>query len=164
MFLYDLSVTLGAEQTMLKGMQEMHRMAQSAPVKQMISQHINESQQQVNNLQQVFGELGQQPMQVPCMAAQGLLDDFRTMARQTQDPALIDLAILGTWSKGEHLEIAAYRSMVEKAQLMGNQRIVQTLQRVLSDEEKTARMVEQAGRDLGQQVIGGKGKAMGGTT
>ncbi|MBI2955178.1 MAG: ferritin-like domain-containing protein [Chloroflexi bacterium] len=154
LFLHDLSAAFYSENAILKAMNEMLAMAQSARVKQMLEDHINESQTQVKNIEQCFAELGQRPQPVKCFVTDGLIEDFKVLVRDIKDPKLIDLCILGAMDKTEHLETATYRSLITKAQLLGHTNVSQILRKVVSGEEKEAKLVESAEHDIGKQLIG----------
>ena len=53
-FLHELSDAYDAEQQLTQAMQEMLTMAQHPQVKQGLQQHIQETEQQIKNLEQVF--------------------------------------------------------------------------------------------------------------
>lgn len=130
-------------------------MAHDARVKQMLDQHIKQAQQQVKNLEQTFREVGEQPRPVKCQGAEGVIQEFRSGAKEIEDAQLLDLYILGAWDKAEHYEIATYRDLVDVANLLGNTRADQLLGKNLSDQENSAKTIEKVEHDLGKQVIGG---------
>ncbi len=162
-FTYELSVAYNTERTLLQGMQEMRQQAKSERLKRMLDNHFRETEQQISRLDQAFRDLGRQPLQIRCQAAEGLVNDVRTACQQLKDPNLIDLAIMDGWAKGEHLEIAAYRGLAEKARLLGNERVASTLSQILSQEEEEARNLELSGKEMGKDIIGG-GPSIGGVT
>ncbi len=160
LFVHELENIYSAEQVFLRNMQDMHRMAHNSNLKQMLQQHISGATEQVKNLDNAFRELGQQPQHIKCEGAEGIVNEFKTTARQVQNPQLLDLAILGAWEKGEVYEMATYRGLVEKAQMMGKSTLAQVLQRNLSDELSTLQEIAETGKDIESQVIrGSQGQA-----
>ena len=156
-FAYELSAAYSAEQTLQKGTMEMRDRAQDSHLRQLLDEHVNDSQKQIKELERAFKEMGRQPRYVRCHFAEGLIEDFRATASQVNDVRMIDLAILGGWSKAEHVEIAVYRGLCEKAELMGNERVYDILKSILAAEERTAKTIERTSENMGKRVIGKSG-------
>jgi len=154
LFLQELAATYYSERTILKGMQEMQKLAQSDRVKQMVSDHISDSQKQVKDLEQCFSELGERPREARCFVADGFLEDFKMTAKEIQDPSLIDFVILGAMDKVEHFEIAVYRGLFSKAKLMGHISVAQILSQIGRQEQSEAQLIESAEQDLAKTLIG----------
>jgi ferritin-like metal-binding protein YciE len=152
-FLHELSDCYDAEQQFSQAMQEMMGMAQHPQVKQGLQQHIEETRQQIQNLDRVFQSLGARPEKLSCKGAAGIIAEFRSTAREIKEPPLLDGFILGAGAKGEHYEIATYRGLVEKAEIMGHQEAHRLLQENLRMEERFAQQCEQLDRQLGKQMV-----------
>jgi ferritin-like metal-binding protein YciE len=152
-FLLDLSELLAAERTFATAMPEMFGLAHDQQVKQALQQHIAETHQQIDNLDRAFSALDAQPAEIPCRAAMGLVADFRTRAQLLSNPRLVDGSIVASGLKAEHLEIAAYAPLVERAAMMGLADVARLLQENLAIEARFARDLEQLGRSLGKQVM-----------
>src|SRR6476660_2425933 len=121
-FMHELGDIYDAENQFLKGQQQMVQNATSPQLQQMITEHIQQSQNQVKNLDQVFSILGQQPERVMCDGAKGLVSEAQKGIKETQgNNAIRDLMIAGAASRVEHYEIAAYRGLITAADLMGRQ-------------------------------------------
>jgi ferritin-like metal-binding protein YciE len=160
-FLVDLSEVLAAERTFATAMPEMFNLARDRQVRQALQQHIAETQQQIDNVARAFAALGAEPAEIPCRAAMGLVADFRGTAQLVQGAPLIDGCIVASGLKVEHLEIAAYRPLVEKAGLLGQADVERLLQQNLAMEERFAQALAQVGRRLGQQVVSQHPKLVG---
>ena len=59
---------------------------------------------------------------------------------------------LGGASKTEYYEIASYKGLIEKANLLGEKSCVPLLQENLQQEEAMAKKVEQISQTLGKQM------------
>jgi ferritin-like metal-binding protein YciE len=151
---YELGGIYDAEHQFLEAQQQMIQQASDGTVKTLLQQHIQQTEQQIRNLEQVFQTLGQQPKREKCQAAAGLVSDGQKLLKEVSgNPALIDLAIAGAQAKVEHFEIACYRGLVTGAQQAGQQQIVQLLQQNLQQEEQTAQRVEASTPQLVQQAL-----------
>ncbi len=157
-FLHELMDIYDAEHQFLQGQQLMLRNANDGTLKQMISQHIDQTRQQINNLEQVFNLMGAKAERVMCDGAKGIVSEGqKTMNEASGSPDLMDLVILGGASKVEHYEISSYRGLITGAQLMGQRDAANLLQQNLAQEEQTARMIEQTEPQMLQRAMSAQG-------
>jgi ferritin-like metal-binding protein YciE len=157
-FMHELGDIYDAEHQFLQGQELMLQNANDGTLKQMISQHIGQTRQQINNLEQVFNLMGAKPQRVMCDGAKGIVSEGqKTMREASGSPEIMDLAILGGASKVEHYEIASYRGLITGAQTMGQRDVVNLLQQNLQQEEQTARMIEQTEPQMLQRAMSAQG-------
>jgi ferritin-like metal-binding protein YciE len=156
-YMHELGDIYDAEQQFLKAQQEMLQQATDPTLKQGIQQHITESQQQVQNIEQVFQVLGEKPKAEKCPAAAGLVTEGKQNAKEAGTNEIRDCLIGGALTKVEHYEIASYRGLIEGAQAMGQKQIVQLLQQNLQQEEKTAQKLEQSAPTLIKKAMQAEG-------
>ena len=144
-FIHGLGDIYDAEHRFLEAQQKMLPNATAETVKTALETHIKETQEQITNLEQVYGLLGLTAKRVSCDAAAGLVSEGDKLLKETADvPTLADLAIVGGCSKVEHYEIAAYRGLVAAAETMKQADVVKLLTKNLQQEEKTAQTLEQS--------------------
>jgi len=122
-------------------------------LKGLLKTHIDESQQQVQNLEQIFSQMGEQAQSQTSEAARGLISDAQKSIHEAQAEAIRDTLIADAQSKVEHFEIACYRALVIGAQQMGQEEAVDLLQQNLQQEERTAQMIEQSTPKLVQKSM-----------
>lgn len=152
--LHELADIYDAEHQFLEAQQQMISHANADTVKLLLQEHIQQTEQQIKNLEQVFQALGEQPKREKCAAASGLVTEGNKLLKEVSgNPALVDLAIAGSQSKVEHYEVASYRGLVMGAQEMGKHEILSLLQQNLQQEEQTAQRVEQSTPQLIQQAM-----------
>ncbi len=143
-FIHELGDIYDAEHQFLKGQEEMLQNATDANLREMITNHIEQSKGQVRNLEEVFRVLGETPKREMCDGAKGIVSEGQKLMRETAggSAGLRDCAILGAASKVEHYEISSYRGLITAADLMGQEEIVSLLQQNLEQEESTAQLIE----------------------
>jgi ferritin-like metal-binding protein YciE len=152
-FLHELGDVYDAEQQLTTALPEMIKMANDPQLKQGLEQHLKETQLQVKNLEQVFKSLGSAPEKVTCKGMSGIIGENKSTLKDIKEPALIDGAIAGGSLKVEHYEIASYRCLIGKAQLMGHNEAARLLQENLQQEETTAQKLETMDKKLGQELV-----------
>jgi ferritin-like metal-binding protein YciE len=156
-FIFELGAIYDAEFRFLEAQQQMLPKASNSQLKSMLETHIQQTQQQIQNLEQVFNSLKHKPQRHNSEGAMGLVTDAQTLLKQTtNNPNLSDLVIAGAQAKVEAFEISCYRGLVAGAEQMGSQNgssnIVQLLRHNLQQEEQTAQKVEQNLPQLLQQA------------
>jgi len=143
LFLHDLADMYDAEFQFLQAMHEMVQKVSEPKLQEMINKHIQETEQQIRNLDQVFGLLDAKPRRAECDGAKGIIQEGQKTVLMAQDnPMLLDVVIAGALDKSEHYEIAAYTQLVCFAQMLNNQEILKLLQQNLQQEEKTSQALE----------------------
>jgi ferritin-like metal-binding protein YciE len=159
MFQHEVGDIYDAENRFLKGQQEMLNKASDPQLQGLIKQHIEQTQQQIRNLDQVFSLLGQQPKGVMCDSAQGLVTEAQKAMQEAASDPIRDVLIDTAAAKVEHYEIASYRSLITDAELMGQREIQTLLQQNLQQEEQTAQLLEQTAPQLVRKALATAGGA-----
>ncbi len=152
-FLYELADTYDAEHRFLEAQQQMLEESSGQELQGMIQTHIDDTQQQIQNLEQVFSQMGQEPQRQNSQAAQGLVADGQTSLQEAESGVIADTLIAGAQAKVEHFEIASYQGLITGAQQMGQDQVVNLLQENLQQEQNTAQMIEQSAPQLVQKAM-----------
>src|SRR5215218_5172348 len=119
-FMHELGDIYDAENRFLKGQQAMLKAATDATLKSGIEQHIAESEQQIENLKQVFELLGEKAMGEPCDAAKGIVAEAQKGVKEAGTDEIRDCLIGASLTKVEHYEIVSYRGLILGANELGN--------------------------------------------
>ncbi len=148
-FTHGLGDMYDAEHQFLEAMQLMLSNATSQKLQNMLKTHIQQTEQQIKNLEQAFKALGERAVRQPCDGAKGIVTEGSKGMKETKDvPAIRDCAIAGAADKVEHYEIASYRGLIAEAQQMNQPEVVRLLQENLRQEEQTSQMIEQSTPEL----------------
>lgn len=126
-----------AEKQLVKAIPKMAKAASSTELSDALREHLEQTQGQVQRLEQVFEALGTKAKGKTCAAMKGLIEEGQEVIGSEASDEMKDLAIIGAAQRVEHYEIAAYGTVRTFAERLGNQDIVDLLQETL-DEEKEA--------------------------
>jgi ferritin-like metal-binding protein YciE len=144
LFIHELGDIYDAEHQFLQAQREMLAQASDPKLQDMLKTHMQETEEQIQVLEQVYQALGQQAKRETCPAAKGLVTEGKRLLDETKNaPEVGDVAIAGSAARVEHYEIAAYRGLITAAELMGQREVVSLLTRNLEQEESTAQLIEQ---------------------
>ena len=153
-FVHALSVLYGAENQFLQAQRQMLDQASDEELKGLLRTHIDESVQQVENLEQVFSQMGEEVHDETSEAARGLISDAQRSFQEAQVEAVRDTLIADAQAKVEHFEIACYRALIAGAvQMELGDEVVSLLEQNLQQEEHTAQMIEQSAPQLVQKSM-----------
>lgn len=152
LFLHELSDIYDAEQKIAKMLPQLAKECEDSQVKSAFEHHEQETQQQIQNLEQCFQILGSKPQKEPCAAIAGLKREHDSFLKEGPSKDILTMFDLGGASKTEYYEMASYKGLVSKATLMGQQQVAQLLQQNLAQEEAMAQKVEKIAQQLGKQM------------
>jgi ferritin-like metal-binding protein YciE len=155
LFLHELAEIYDAEHTFVFGMEAMNQGGSDEDLKSATQNHLEQTRGHIQNLEQVFNQLGQEPFRETNEIAKGAAKELQQgLAEAHQSPELVDCVIISAAIKVEHFEIASYRGLITAAQQMGQQEeVVNLLQQNLREEEETAQIAEQSAPDLIQKAM-----------
>jgi ferritin-like metal-binding protein YciE len=127
-----------AEEQGLKAYDTMLQKAKSQELKQALQQHRQETEQQIQRLQQIQERSGggQQP-QVQDQIVQTIIQENEKMQSMIRSEEVSDASLIAGAQIAEHYEIAAYGTAAAHAKLLGRQEDLQLLQQTLQEEKKT---------------------------
>jgi ferritin-like metal-binding protein YciE len=100
-----------------------------------LTDHLEETRNQIARLDQVFQKLGEQPRGVKCPAIDGLISEADEVAGEVADKEVLDAAIVGAAQSVEHYEIARYGTLIAWAESIGHDDIIRLLTTNLNEEK-----------------------------
>lgn len=133
---------LGAERQLLKGLKKMTTAAQNPTLKDVFQTHYTQTENQIEKLKEVFGDLGITARGKKCKAMEGLLVEADEIAEEFADsPEVLDAALITAAQKVEHYEIASYGCLVTFASLMEHDNAASILKEILAEEKETDQLL-----------------------
>ena len=130
-----------AEKQLTRALPKMARAASNEQLKQAFTQHLEETQGQIERLEQVFEKLDTRTRGKHCHAMEGLIEEAKEIMEMGLAPELQDVALIAAAQKVEHYEIAGYGTLVALAQASGFSEAAQLLQETLDEEKKTDQLL-----------------------
>ncbi|MBC2772704.1 ferritin-like domain-containing protein [Rhizobium sp. AQ_MP] len=126
-----------AERKILKALPKMARGAQDEKLKAAFQQHKEETEGQVERLQQVFEIIGKRPRAKTCPAIDGIVEEGEEIMEEFKGSPALDAGLLAAAQAVEHYEISRYGTLRAWAQQLGYQDAVKLLDETLAEESKT---------------------------
>jgi ferritin-like metal-binding protein YciE len=126
-----------AERKILAALPKMARGAQSPDLRAAFETHRDETQTQVERLQQVFDLIGKPARGKTCPAIDGILEESEDLLQAFAESPALDAALVAAAQAVEHYEIARYRTLCRWAQVMDMSEAAKLLQATLDEESAT---------------------------
>jgi ferritin-like metal-binding protein YciE len=126
-----------AEKQILKALPKMARAAQSEEGKAGFLKHRDETQGQIERLEQVFEIMGKPARGKTCEAIQGILAEGEEIIEDYKGSTALDAGLISSAQAVEHYEIARYGTLIAWAGQLGLADVVPLLEATLAEEEAT---------------------------
>jgi len=134
LFVHELRDLYHAEKQLTKALPKMAKAASSEELRTAFEEHLEETQNQVSRLEQIFSDLDIPTRGVKCAAMEGLIEEGQEAIKDVEDDDVRDAALIAAAQRVEHYEIAGYGCAKTFAELLGHQDVVQLLQETLDEE------------------------------
>jgi ferritin-like metal-binding protein YciE len=161
-----------AEKAILKALPKMVKKTSSQQLESAFNQHIDETEQQVERLEQIFEMIGKSARGKRCPAIDGLQEEASEIMQEAKDDTVRDAGILAAAQAVEHYEISRYGTLAAWADKLGMEDAAELLRQTLQEEKDTdAKLSELALSEInlkadeeGEEGEGssGKGRSSGG--
>ncbi len=144
LFLDELKDIFWAEKHLAKALPKMIKGATSEELKTAIENHLQETENHVSRLENVFESIGEKAVAVKCEAMAGLLKEAEELLTETEKGTLTrDVAIISAAQKVEHYEIASYGTMKTLATVLGYTEAADLLDATLQEEKNADSLLTQ---------------------
>ena len=157
--IHELSDIHSGEQIVAQMLGEAQGVVQNPQLRQGMQKHQQESEQRARNLKQIFQQMGAQPHPITCHAAAGLRQSLMEVVQSQPSPQVLEGAAVAGAIKTEHLEIAAYTSLIKKARAMGQTEAARLLEQNLQQEQNMLQQLETISDQLTGQMAAMAGAA-----
>lgn len=126
-----------AERQILKALPKMARNATDPKLKQAFEKHKEETQGQIERLQQVFELIGKRAQGKTCEAIQGIIAEGEEIIEEFKGAPALDAGLISSAQAVEHYEITRYGTLRTWANQLGYKDAVKLLDMTLEEESRT---------------------------
>lgn len=137
LFLDQLKDIYFAEKQILKALPKMAKAATSDKLRAAFEKHHDETEGQIERLEQVFDLLDKPAKGKTCDAILGLLDEGKEVMDEYKGTEALDAGLLAAAQAVEHYEMARYGTMKAWAVKLGMKDAVKLIDETLQQERKT---------------------------
>src|SRR5579884_843915 len=154
LFIHELGDMLDAEKKLVEALGKQAEESSRPELQKAFQSHQAQTEKQVERLQQVFEDLGEQPEETECKGIKGLIEEHDAFQEEDPSEDLMDIFNVGAATKVERYEISSYEGLIRLAQLMGHKKAVKLLNQNLKEEQQTLKKMEGFSKKLKPENLG----------
>jgi ferritin-like metal-binding protein YciE len=145
---HELRDLYSAENQLVKALPKMAKGTSSPELKELFTEHLEQTKGHVDRLKQAFEQLGEKPTGETCRGMEGLVKEGQEQLESDEDGPAKDVCVAGAALRVEHYEIAGYTAAIAIATSLGQDEIVALLTETLHEEEEAGKKVLEQARPL----------------
>jgi len=149
----ELRDVLSAEKQLVKALPKMIKHASCEELKQALTDHLAETENQVERVEQAFKDTGKAARAKPCEAMKGLIEEAEEMLKQGAESAVRDALIIACAQKVEHYEIATYGTLCTWAKSLGYNDALRLLKQNIDEEEQADKKLSDLAIGINQDAL-----------
>src|SRR5690606_4620999 len=143
-----------AERAILKALPKMARGAEAPEVKEAFKTHKDETEVQIERLQQIFEMIGKRAQGKTCPAIDGIIEEGEEVMSEYKGSKALDAALIAAAQAVEHYEITRYGTLKRWAEVLGMDDAVKLLDETLQEESNTDELLtELADTTANEQAV-----------
>ncbi len=135
LFLDGLQHMYYTEQQLVDAVDDLESHSSDESIEQAFSEHLSETQNHVDRLEEVFDDIGESPEAAEDPAVDGMIEAYEEFVNQGPEDHVLDRFNLTAGQKSEHYEIAAYGNLIPLAQQLGLDDAADTLEQNMREEQ-----------------------------
>jgi len=145
-----------AEKQALRIMPRMAKKVSSQTLKDALQMHAEQTETQVERLEQALEMLGGKAGRKVCEGMRGILEEAQHEIEDQEKGPVLDMLVVAGIQRVEHYEIAAYGTIVALAKAAGQTDLANLLAATLAEEKQTdEKLSEVAEREVNPAAIEG---------
>ena len=126
-----------AEKAILKALPKMAKKSSSDKLEAAFTQHLRETERQVQRLDEVFKLIGKRAAGKDCPAIDGIIEEAEEVMKEAKDDTIRDAAMVAAAQAVEHYEISRYGTLIAWADKMEMSDAAELLHQTLEEEKLT---------------------------
>ena len=141
LFLNTLKDIYYAEKQILRALPKMAKAAESEELREAFQTHRDETEGQIQRLEQVFEAIGKRAQGKTCEAIQGIIEEGKEIMEDFAESDALDAGLIAAGQAVEHYEISRYGTLRAWAQELGLEDAAGLLEENLEEEKKTDKLL-----------------------
>lgn len=141
LYIEELRDIYNAETQLVKALPKVAQAATSDELRSSIEDHLEQTKEHVERLDQIFESLGTASKGKKCKAMEGLIEECNELLEEDIADAVLDAALIGACQRVEHYEIAVYGTLATFAKLLDREQDADLLGQTLDEEKETDEML-----------------------
>ncbi|WP_031230850.1 ferritin-like domain-containing protein [Asticcacaulis sp. YBE204] len=136
-FVHELSDIYSAEKQLTKALPKLAKASTNADLAAGFTTHLEETQGQIERIDQIVEGLGIKLKRIKCLAMEGLVAEGAETIEEIEKGPVRDVMLIAGAQKVEHYEIASYGALIAIADQLGYKDASKLLAETLAEEKAT---------------------------
>ncbi|PLC50157.1 hypothetical protein CR159_09120 [Pollutimonas subterranea] len=137
LFIHMLSDIYSAEKQLTKALPKMARAATNPKLADAFRAHLEETQGQIERIDQIVETSEIRLKRMKCAAMEGLVEEGKEVIDEIEKGPVLDAALIAAAQKVEHYEIASYGTLCTFAKQLGMNDAFRLLKETMAEEKAT---------------------------
>ncbi|WP_179020506.1 YciE/YciF ferroxidase family protein [Winogradskyella forsetii] len=134
LFEHQLKDLHSAESQLVNALPKMAKKASNSQLKDAFENHLKETKDHKQRLEEICNELDIKPTGEKCKAMEGLIKEAEGFMDEADNDDVMDAGLIAEAQRVEHYEISGYGTAVRYAKELGHSDIASKLQKTLDEE------------------------------
>lgn len=161
LYVDELRDLYDAENQLVKALPKMAEASTSEELRQGFEEHLEQTRNHVQRLEQIFERLGEKPKGKKCKGMEGVIKEGSEALDEDMQEDTKDAAIIGAAQRVEHYEIAGYGTARTHADLLGREEDARLLEETLDEEKEADEKLTELAENINIQAQQGEGAETG---
>lgn len=137
LFEHQLQDLYSAEMQIMDALPKMRDKASDNQLKSAFDEHLEETRQQKERIEEACEKLNIDPKGEKCKAIAGIIAEAEDFIKEASDPDVMDAGLIANAQRVEHYEIAGYGTACHYADELGHPEVASLLKETLNEEKST---------------------------
>lgn len=124
-----------AEKQLTKALPKLAKASTSDELREAFESHLEETEEHVTRLEQVFELLDEKPRGKHCAGIAGIIEEGSEKMGEDAEDAVMDACLIAAGQRAEHYEISAYGTVIAWAEALGMNDVAEVLSETLAEEK-----------------------------
>jgi ferritin-like metal-binding protein YciE len=141
LYVDELKDLYSAEKQLLKALPKMAKNASNPKLKKAFTDHLAQTERQVERLERIFTSLDASPRGKKCVGMEGLIEEGNELIEEDAAEDVLDAGLISKAQHVEHYEMAGYGTVRTYALTLGETEHAELLQQTLNEEEQADKLL-----------------------
>ena len=143
LYIDELKDLYSAEKQLVKALPKMAKKATNPELKKAFQDHLAQTEQHVERLEQIFESLESSPRGKKCVGMEGLIEEANEMIGEDAEEEVLDAGLISKAQHVEHYEMAGYGTVRTYALTLGESEHAELLEQTLNEEKEADELLTQ---------------------
>ena len=153
LYIKELHDLYDAENQIINALPKMIEASNSAQLRSALSEHLEQTRNQVARLEQVFRLHNEDVEGEKCDGMSGIISEGKDILKHDENLDVRDAGIIGAAQRVEHYEMAAYGTVRTWAEQMGHTQAAELLQQTLDEEGEADKRLSEIAMSLNIEAV-----------